>query len=184
MRTGAPVRESPTAGDNCRPRRQLSGQPLVNLRFGVPCCRLALSNISSRSWRPLAPAGVAGRHVKEGVDGSSPSEGFPKLPAKCPLELLQWETAVTRGRSRALSGVPSLDTPQHRIRLVQADPNPPDPLCINVGHTTCDVPALALATASRTLQKSASRGFCVTPTSAPPVTGRVDALCALAAADR
>src|SRR4051812_9582185 len=36
-------------------------------------------------------------HGKEGVDGSSPSEGFTERPAKRLLELSQWETTVTRG---------------------------------------------------------------------------------------
>src|SRR3954447_16642038 len=39
-------------------------------------------------------------HGKEGVDGSSPSEGFTERPAKRLLELSQWETTVTRGHSR------------------------------------------------------------------------------------
>jgi len=41
---------------------------------------LALSDeqptVSSRFWRSVARLGVSGRHGKEGVDGSSPSEGF------------------------------------------------------------------------------------------------------------
>src|SRR5690242_12920630 len=70
-----------------------------------------------------------GAHGKEGVDGSSPSEGFTERPAKRPLELSHCETVVTRGHSRALAGVPSLGASAGGTRLVQADPDRPDPLC-------------------------------------------------------
>src|SRR5436190_790233 len=73
------------------------------------------------------------RHGKEGVDGSSPSEGFTERPAKRLLELSQWETTVTRGHSRALPGVPSSGVSAGGIRLDQAHPNRIDPLCTTQG---------------------------------------------------
>ena len=48
---------------------------------------------------PAVPASLL--DGKEGVSGSSPEEGFPEMPAKRAVELSQWETAVTRGHSRA-----------------------------------------------------------------------------------
>jgi hypothetical protein len=72
-------------------------------------------------------------HGKEGVDGSSPSEGFTERPAKRLLELSQWETTVTRGHSRALPGVPSSGVSAGGIRLDQAHPNRIDPLCTTQG---------------------------------------------------
>jgi hypothetical protein len=72
-------------------------------------------------------------HGKEGVDGSSPSEGFTERSAKRLLELSQWETAVTRGHSRALPGVPSSGVSAGGIRLDQAHPNRLDPLCNHAG---------------------------------------------------
>jgi hypothetical protein len=40
-------------------------------------------------------------HGKEGVDGSSPSEGFAEMPANQAVELSQSPTAITREYSRA-----------------------------------------------------------------------------------
>jgi len=47
--------------------------------------------------------------------------------------LSQWETAVTRGHSRALPGVPSSGVSAGGIRLDQAHPNRLDPLCNHAG---------------------------------------------------
>jgi hypothetical protein len=65
---------------------------------------------------------------KEGVDGSSPSEGFAEMPANRLFELSVKKPPVTRGHSRALAGVPSLGASARRIRFVEADPNWCDPL--------------------------------------------------------
>jgi hypothetical protein len=46
-------------------------------------------------------------HGKEGVDGSSPSEGFAEMPATVRFRLPGSKTPVTRGHSRALAAVPS-----------------------------------------------------------------------------
>ena len=48
------------------------------------------------------------RHGKEGVDGSSPSEGFYEVPANRVFGLSIQQTAVTRGHSRARSNVRKL----------------------------------------------------------------------------
>src|SRR6185437_14292606 len=44
-------------------------------------------------------------HGKEGVDGSSPSEGFAKVPANGRFVCLGCKRVVTRGHSRGLSDV-------------------------------------------------------------------------------
>ena len=61
-------------------------------------------------------------HGKEGIDGSSPSEGFAET-----LEIgnrLSVCKRLSRTDTRgALADVPSLGASPHRIGLVQADPN-------------------------------------------------------------
>src|SRR5439155_4808834 len=52
-----------------------------------------------------------GAHGKEGVDGSSPSEGFAKSPANRQFLLPHWQTTVTRGHARGLAGVCSMVAP-------------------------------------------------------------------------
>jgi hypothetical protein len=44
-----------------------------------------------------SPRNGSGLDGKEGVDGSSPSEGFTESPAKPLLELSHWETVVRAG---------------------------------------------------------------------------------------
>src|SRR5438094_7229724 len=44
-------------------------------------------------------------HGKEGVDGSSPSEGFPKTPANLLFRLSRRQTPVTRRHARGRSDV-------------------------------------------------------------------------------
>jgi hypothetical protein len=54
---------------------------------------------------PLRPVSLL--DGKEGVDGSSPSEGFAEMPANGLFDLSRLYTPITRGHSRALAGVPS-----------------------------------------------------------------------------
>jgi hypothetical protein len=68
-----------------------------------------------------------GAHGKEGVDGSSPSEGFEELPANHSVGLSCLTTTVKRGQPRARADVPSLSASAGRVRLLQADSNRSDP---------------------------------------------------------
>ena len=71
--------------------------------------------------QPLATHGNRlGAHGKEGVDGSSPSEGFKKRPAERHFALPKSKTVGTRGHSRALADVPS---PARRSRATQSPLN-------------------------------------------------------------
>jgi hypothetical protein len=63
------------------------------------------------SARPCTPVPLQNLHGKEGVDGSSPSEGFAKSPANRQFLSPHWQTAVTRGHARGLAGVPSMVVP-------------------------------------------------------------------------
>ena len=67
---------------NCRLRRQLSGQPLVNLRVGFPCCRLAPSNVSSRSWTPTGTYWRCWPTWQGGGQRFESVRGLEKRPAK------------------------------------------------------------------------------------------------------
>ena len=67
-------------------------------------------------------------HGKEGVDGSSPSEGFRGNACKWRLPLPTVQTSGTRGHLRALAGVPLSREFACRAWLVQADPSCGDPL--------------------------------------------------------
>src|SRR5262245_56096028 len=60
-------------------------------------------DVASLGIRPRTQNG----HIngKEGVDGSSPSEGFVKMPANGTFLRLGCKRAVTRGHSRALRHV-------------------------------------------------------------------------------
>ena len=56
--------------------------------------------VSRRSRRPVTCPGVLSLHGKEGVDGSSPSEGFAKSLQMSRLLVRGLQTAVTRAHSR------------------------------------------------------------------------------------
>src|SRR5437868_13481285 len=67
-------------------------------------------------------------HGKEGVDGSSPSEGFEKSPAGPHFAFSKWKAVGTRGHSRALAALPSKLAQLHRVWLVQRHWTASDPL--------------------------------------------------------
>jgi len=85
----------------------LTGQPMVNLRIDAPGREVARP-FRAGSSRPLTRPGANGRHGKEGVDGSSPSEGFRKGPLAVRSSLSHplvnlWSTSGCTTRPRAIS---------------------------------------------------------------------------------
>src|SRR5262245_4621804 len=100
--------------------------------------RLATSRIPLHSTRSRLDRPPPHVHGKEGVDGSSPSEGLTKCPANWTFRVSESTTAVTRGGSRGLSGVPLTFACACRLRLERAHSNSCDhPLFASGDRMSC-----------------------------------------------